>query len=310
MKIVNYMDFSPLKDIVEERAKYQKVMVLYDDSTSNTTLSKIYQLLKEDCVFNSIEIGKDLTEIYNGYRLLVFLCRTDNFLKLDIRFDEFINVFVPADDGMLPYYLNNQNKVDNKNCYLFLRFGVADPNILPSIYFNNFYNYLYQLVYCQVSDVKFNFHDLDITQLTLKNLLSNFDKKIEFVDIDILKKSNLTYNFLPLIDYVLICAFNCYILSVKERMLSLVDIYKTVGEDYELLDKYYAIISNKLLLNIVQLNSHCLITTAEKTKQKILDNIQSFSSQQVQQAIQAVKNYAKSTDGILTSLYLYNVFDL
>ncbi len=310
MKIVNYTDYLPISNIVQQRARYQKVMLIYDDTVSNTQITEIFKLIKENCIFNSMHISNNLSEANNGYRLLIFLCSSDSFLKCNLMLEDFINVFIPTDDTMLPYFITKDCKLTALDGYLFLKPNRADLNILPSVYFNIFYNYLYQLCFCQTSDIVFSFEEFNITQLTLIQFLEKVDKNIHFIDVEILKAQNLSYRLLPMVDYVICCAFSCFINSVKQNQLNLVDIYKAVGDNYCLLDKYYAKINNALLYNIVQLNAHCLQNLLDKTINKILIEMPSFSVAEINEVIASVKNYAKQDDGILGDLYLYNVFNL
>lgn len=310
MEVDEFLDYKRLLNIIESHAKYQKIMIIYDNSVSNTLIDEIYFKIRDNCVFNKCNIKEDLNIIYDGYKLLIFLCSTDSYLKLNLRLDEFVCVFMPTDDEMLPYFLNKENSISQQPNFLFIKRGAADAKVIPSVYFNQFYNYINQLIFMQGSSVQFNFQDFSITQKSLINILKSLPADFKFYDIEIIRRTNLTYNQLPLLDYVLICALCCFIRAVQSNSLALVDVYKLAGDNYDIVNKYYAMANGGLVVNVVGLNAHCLLITANKTREKILQNISYYSKQEVEEVINCVKNYAKTEDGLLSYLYLYNLFDL
>ena len=63
-------------------AKYQKVMLLYDDSVSNIQIQEVYHSIKGICVYNQSEIASlDKNEIFNGYKLIIYFCSVDGFFN-------------------------------------------------------------------------------------------------------------------------------------------------------------------------------------------------------------------------------------
>ena len=83
-----------LKSIIAQKAKYQKVMLLHDDTVSNAQINKLYENVKELCVYNQVDISAiEESEIYNGYKALIYFCSTDSFLKIKFDVDEFVNIF-------------------------------------------------------------------------------------------------------------------------------------------------------------------------------------------------------------------------
>lgn len=310
MEVNEFLDYGCLLNIIESHAKYQKVMIVYDNTISNTVIDDIYFKIREFCVFNKCHIQDDLTTIYDGYKLLIFLCSTDSFLKADLQLEEFVSVFMPTDNAMLPYFLNKECLIASQPNYLFVKQGVADAKVLPSVYFNQFYNYINQLIFMQGSSVQFDFQDFSVTQKSLINMLTSLPNDFKFYDTEIIKHCNLSYDYLPLLDYILVCALCCFIRAVKSNSLSLVDVYKLAGDNYDIVNRFYAMANGGLVVNIVGLNAHCLMVTCDKTREKILQNIASYTKQEVEEVINCVKNYAKKEDGLLSYLYLYNLFDL
>ena len=82
MKIINENPLKEIKNIVETKAKYQKVMFLFDDNVSNIKIREIYEEIKGFCVYNQANIKElEKEELFNGYSLIIFHCSIDSFLK-------------------------------------------------------------------------------------------------------------------------------------------------------------------------------------------------------------------------------------
>ena len=56
MKICNDEFYKEIKNIVQTKAKYQKVMLLYDENVSSIDIAKIYNSIKELCIYNQCNI--------------------------------------------------------------------------------------------------------------------------------------------------------------------------------------------------------------------------------------------------------------
>lgn len=310
MKIVE-RNFIEIANIVQSKAKYQKVMLLYDNSVTNEEIAKVYDVIKDLCIFNKLNVQiQNLDEIYNGYRLLIFLCSADVFATLKINRDEFINIYFPTDERVLPFFLNDENVLSKQNDYILMPKGV-DIAILSSLYFNRFYNHIKDLIYFQSSDTQFDFTPTEITQHSVIDALNSVGSDFEFKDIEIIKQSKIDYRQLPLVDYMLITAFELIIDAVKSQTLMLVDVYKAVKDDYKLVDKFYAYYNNNCLLNLINLNYQCLKRICEKSKEKIVEylTMQNVDESEIGQVLEKIKEYSKHSEDLMCYLYLYNVFD-
>ena len=110
MQIIKDNFSNNLLEIVNKYAKYQKVMVVYDNSVNNANLLQIYELIGANCVFNKLNMTiEDYSELNNGYKLLIFLCEADSFINFEFDVGEFINVFIPTDNAVLPFFLKGNN---------------------------------------------------------------------------------------------------------------------------------------------------------------------------------------------------------
>ncbi len=307
---VIYKDYyEELKIAVMKFAKYQKVMLLYDDSITNSEIKAISDSIKGECIFNQANINNiDRAQLYDGYRMLIFKCGVDSFLQAKIDTNEFVNFFFCPDENYLPYFALDIKQ--NENNYICLSQGKIDHCAVTSIYINRFYNYLNDIVINQQTSVNFDFNENEITQSKLISMLNDVNKDFDFVDLDILREMKIDYKLLPLVDYLLITAFQLIILASKSHSLNLVDIYKSSREDYEIIDKFYAMSKNQILPNVIELNFNIINIVCKKTKERICEllSLSRDYYDEVDELIYKIKNYCKNSNSILSYLYLYNIF--
>lgn len=307
MEILNYNP-SILKDIIIKTARYQKVMLLYDNSASSSALMDIYSSIREDCIFNKMSVAENLSEVYNGYKAIIYLGGADGFLHLGINLDEFVCIVVPQDVSLLPYFLNENCMVSCGKRYLLIQASNFDISPICSLVFNNYYNYLNDLVFKQFSNINFNFNFTQITQRKILESIINAPTDYLFYDIKLLKACKIPYRLLPILDYILMCAFNCMVECVHGNNLCLVDVYKAFNNNYELLDRYYAMINNGVVVHIMQLNFSMLSLVGKKTSQEILKFVERVSANEIEIILSKLKEYSKTSGDILNYLYLYNMF--
>ncbi len=312
MKLSYENHVKEIKKIIETKAKYQKVMLLFDDSVSNVEIIEIYNEIKGLCMYNQSNI-KDLNkeEIFNGYRLIIYFCMVDNFLKCDFEKDEFINVFVPRDNALLPYFLSNKNEIEKADNVLILNKSRVDVSAVSSVYFCKFFNYFKNLMYGYNNISLFNEISREINQFNILNQIIEIPENSEFVDVEILKKCKINYEDLILVDLLLIDAFLLLLTSIKTQNLMIVDVYKAVRDEEEMIEKFYKLYNNETMTNIVVLNFNCLYNYCVKTKEKIIDFVGFFNvSNKIDVLIQKIKNFAKADNGLIAYLYLYNIFNV
>ena len=294
-----------LKDIVLKHAKFQKVLLCYDQNVSFLDIDKIYNSIKEQCIFNKMDTKNlDWQELNNGYKLIIFFCSASSFLNLNVNVSEFVNVFIPTDCGILPFFVDENFNLNSSQNYLILTNSQVDINVLFSVYFNSFYNYLKDLLFKQESEITFNLNLNEITQLKMLELLNK--NQLEFVDLKFLNKFNLDYSLLPLVDFLLLNAFLLLTNAVHENQLCLVDIYKSFKEEYQQIDKYYALANNCLFKQIVNLNflslKNVLVCSINKLKEFLFDIKVDLA------VVEKLKNFCKNEENLLNYLYLYNIF--
>ncbi len=297
-----------LAEMVEKHAKYQKVMLIYDKFTSTLQINAVYEKIKSICIFNKMDISSpDKDEIYNGYKMLIFLTEVDNFLQFSFNPTEFVVAVVGQKTDILPYVLNQENLKTNTEVLIFADNNFLDKPAFCSLFFNLFYNYLLNIY----SQSNFN-TDFEIEEISPRNLLSILNalpQNFQFVDVDILRKYNLPYNCLPIVDFVLIASFNAFVIAAKQHTLTMCDIYKSFKENELQINKYYSLMHQDAMLTMIELNFSSLLAKAKQTYAKVLQFLPTDLAQnELQNVIEQVKNYSKNSNGILNYLYLYNAF--
>lgn len=296
-----------LLKIINLKAKYQKVMVLFGEEISSVELSEIYNTIKEVCIYNQQSINEfNFDEINNGYRAIIYLCSPEEFVKLNFIKREFVNLVMVKNKEILPYCVDVDNKIIKQDLFLFSKQGV-DINLYSSLCFNNAYNSL-------VNMLEFKENNLIKSDKALEQIevLSNVDEKFEFVDMEILSKTNINYNNLNVVHLMLIDAFMLLLNSVKFKSLSLVDVYKICKDDYTELDKFYKMSSNENFFTIITLNYNYLYNFCANTKQEILDNFINceIEENELEKIFLELKNYAKSANNLIGYLYLFDFFKI
>lgn len=309
MNIVYGDKFKEIKRIVDNKSKFQKVMVIYDETISNIDIMEIYETVKSDCVFNKIYYKEfDNKEIFNGYRLILYFMQIDNFLKLNFNKEEFINVFIPVDDKYLPYFINN-NQLNSEENFLIVDKQKIDLSMISSVNFNLFFNYFKNLLEGN-SGYEFLFKN-DFNSITLEKL-NEFDEEMFFLDLDLISKEGINYEDLLLVDLLLIDAFIILITSIKSNNYMVVDFYKSLKEDDDLIDKFYKLLNDKTINEVIILNYNCLYNFSLKIKNKLIEIIScmEIDKNKIETLIKKIKHYSKNSNNLMVYLYLYNIFNV
>ena len=304
--------YKEIKKIVEEKAKYQKVMVLTDDNISNLQIQEIYNLIKGICVYNQCKINKlDKNEIFNGYKLIIYYCSADSYMQCNLNKSEFVNVFLPIKNEFLPFFLNNESAFENENDFLILGETKIDLLMLSSLISNKFYETFKSITDEKVLAKNIDFILRDITTNNMFETVMDYKENTVFLDVDILKKEKLSYKYIIILNLILIDAFLKLLTNIKSNRLMIVDVYKYNKNEVDIIDKMYKLYNNNSFKNLVLLNYNCLLNFCLRTKQKIKQLISFFQVEfdKVEGIINKVKNYSKNCNNIFGYLYLYNIFE-
>lgn len=310
MEIITGNKLTEIKNIVNLKSRYQKIMLVYDETVSDYEIQELYNSIKEECVFNKMQVSEfDEKEIFNGYKLIVFYCSADSFLKLNFNRSEFANVYIPTDNYFLPFLLNCDNCAMGQRDYIYLNKPNVDMNLMTSVYFNQFYYNLKNIKEFGATKF-FTEYKYLLGAKECLGLVLNECKDLEFVDVKILKKTGMSYNLLPVLNLVLVDGFILFLNNVKYGNFVFVDLYKSIKEDYDKIDKFFALSADKAFFHLLSLNYNFLINLCQKAKEKILEfnNFYSLNNDDLENVFVKLKQYAKSSDDLIAYFYLFNYF--
>lgn len=312
MKIHCTQSSKEIKDLVSSKAKYQKVMVIYDETAEESNIEEIYEHIKDICIFNRSRAELiDFNELNNGYRMIIYLINGETYLKLKVLKDDFINIFCPTDNKILPFFLDDECRLDCGDSHLMLNKEQFDLNMISSVCFNVFFNYFQNLVSGNNTKQYLNFLEKEISQHNIFDSISNMENYF-FLDVNIIKNQNLSYDDLILLDLMLIDSFLLLLEGVKYNSCALVDVYKSGKENFALIEKCYKLYNNDVFRNLIVLNFNCLNNLCLKTKQKILEFLSfvEVDDLKITKLIESLKQYSKRDSGVVGYLYLYNFFNV
>ena len=311
MKVIQTNRLKEIERIVLEKAKYQKVMVLFDETISNEEIIKVYEVVKEFCVYNKCEISKiNKEEIFNGYRLIIYLCSANSFLNLNFNNEEFVNIFCPTGDELLTFFLSNESTLKQNNNYLLIEKQSLDMTMLTSVYFNSFYCYLKNMLYGQKNKSLYEI-SFDLNPENAISKLLEVEAGYKFVDVDFVKKNQLDLKEIVLVDLLLIDAFLLWISGVKNQNNIIVDLFKD-REKIDVIDKFYKLFLDHTFINMLVLNQNFLYNFCLKIKNKIMEilKLTAVDLGGVEKIIYKLKNYAKEDADVLAYLYLFRLFEI
>lgn len=309
MEIFIKQDFKHIYKLINSKSKYQKVLLLYDNSVSTLQIKELHSEIKEICIFNSMDINNvDEQEFYNGYRLLIFMCTSSSVLNFNLNREDFINIYYPTDTFYSTFFSNNF-KLLTKDCFLIVNNPTLDLTLLSSFYFNSLYSYIYNILNGTYT-YKLNLQNFEITLFNLIETLNNVQFK--FKDFEIAKLEQIGLIDLPIMHLIIIDAFIVFITAVKNNDLSLIDTFK-IAEDINVVESIYAKYFNTNTYNTIIINFNCLYQSAVKAKENIIQTIKinnNVNLDNFNNIISKTKHYLKNCNCFLNYLYIFNIFGI
>lgn len=306
--IVELKEMIEIKKIVQDKARYQKVLLLYDESVSNGEIKDIYELIREDCIYNQMQVDFiDENEIMNGYRIIIYYMSANSFNKLNFHRNEFINIMLTKDNQILPFLLDEKKKINFNNDYFYFD-NKVNFSLITSVYFNRIYRYLQSVIY--------NLNEsIDIDKIEIQNLSYNFltilskqNVELSFLDLMILCKTNLSFEYLSLLDYVLLVSLEIFLLSIRNKTLTMVDVFKLAENDSEKINKFYEMMNNTALLEVLNLNFNFAINLIRDAKNSILELVEVFDlDNDIKIVMDSLKNFACQDNELLGYMFFYNI---
>ncbi len=301
-----------IKNIVKTKAKYQKVMLLFDESVGNVEIKDVYELIKTDCIFNQMSVNNlDIQELMNGYKLIIYYMTGNSFLHLDFYIDEFVNIFVPTDAYVLPFFMDRKMSLSENKDYLIIENKDIDFSFVSSLYFNRVFKAFFNVLYNTEERIDFVNIDTNYLKTNIVEILNtqNFDG--EFVDLKIIKQAEVEIEMLPVLDFVLLVALELFLKNIRNKSLSLIDVYKLAQNDDKKINIYYEMMNNFSLLEILNLNFNCLLNLIKISKEHILEILQYECGEfELEEILKIIRSYATNDEGLLGYMYFYDIFSI
>lgn len=305
--IVKYNDYlSNLKGLIDN-VKYQKVLLIYSSEATDSDIAEIYDTIKDNVVFNKVQyesLDKDI--INNGYRMVILLCSGDDILHLDYSVEDVINVYIPLDNGILPFFYLLRRNSYNQNNYILIRDHKADICLNAHIEFLKFW--------LDILSLKHNTEHLWLEGYSLLDLRQSIDiisniTVDNYIDVDIVSRCSLLYQDLVCVELVVLDGYLRLIQDAKLGNLTMIDIYKYHFDDVENVDMYYKVYQDSSFIQYLSLNHDVLIERILGVKDKLKEYLTIISSENtnIDTIIESVKEYSKANEE-LAELYLYDVF--
>lgn len=308
MQIKNLID---IKEIVIKKARYQKVMILYDESVTLNQIRDIYELIRNDCIYNQMETSKiDTKEIFNGYKLIIYYMTAESYVKLKFDKTEFINIMIAMGNYVLPFLIQEDMTINKREDFLILNNNFIGDSLTTSLYFNQVYRCFENVVYNLNENVEFFAFQSENIQTDFLQFMSKQNQNMKFLDVEILRETNLETSILPLLDYIILSALETFVVAVRKRTLSMVDVYKVAQNDEVRINKYYEMMNNVALLEIINMKFNYLVDLINQSKKQIYElNYEGFDKHTADFVIENIKEFAQKDNKILGYLYFYNVFE-
>lgn len=304
MKYYEQIDISKIKEIVLNKARYQKVVVLIDANTDLDFLAQLEKQIKKETVYfclnldieNHLDIQKTLCD---GTRCVVSCLSDYNYLKLSTIFDFNITTIDVFEDKMFTMRLKNY-----KDYYLFYntnKLSIEDQLLIC--------NYLIEWKWQNLIASK-NYREEE------KVLLSIFNRKDimecnQFYNLEISKELiGIDCKYFQSYLFIRIMAIKYLFLAFLESSQMMIDVYKSYSDNLDQVNYVYKLYKdervnflfkncNKLMLdfiNILLSNFSVNFNITKTETNNLLKNIK----------IKA-KNIKK--DNLLKYCFLYGIFE-
>ena len=229
MKII--FDENPIiaiRNSVLKKAKYQKVILLFDDKVGQEMICEIYQSIKDEVVFNKKNISTiSQDELNDGYKVIIYCCCVDSYLKFKYDNQESDNIFYPTDENVLPFILRDDTVCKTEDV-LIVQSKKLDVKMLSSVYFNLFFSYCNSLLFQQ--DHKFVFEEFPqkMNVQNVLNFITALDETVQFLDVKVLKQCDLLYEDISIVQIVILNAMISLMSAIKEH--NIIKLYSNIEE--------------------------------------------------------------------------------
>ena len=138
--IVKYNEWLLSLKEITEKVKYQKVLLVYSSMAKDGDITEIYDTIKDNVIFNKVQYEcLDKSVVNNGYRMVILLCLGDEVLHLDYSVEDVINVYIPLDNSILPFFYLLGKHRTSQDCFMLIRDNNVDMRLNAHMEFLKFW---------------------------------------------------------------------------------------------------------------------------------------------------------------------------
>lgn len=307
MKIVKKDVLKEICDLLVLKARYQKVVVCYDDSADAVLVEKIKEKVGKRMIIidfyynnNRIELEKILQD---GVRVVVYNVKINNYLKARMDNDFLIKVFIPTGNFILPYVIERDgffcdNLLVYKDCLDFLTIILLYDAGLTKLWADVQMQQNVDLEIFKQIDNVVNCGSGDLIRIV--NYLS------PYFDVSVEEECIPYYIYLKL----------CYVCKMLERFKfneeSVIDFYKLklTGDE---INKAYQVLVKSEMVDYLKMYCDKMLRVVDALLQRVKILIKKYFKNKIniEKIDLKIKENSKNLkiDNLLYISYIFNVFD-
>lgn len=291
-------------------AKYQKVVLVYDQSSNTKFIQLAREKLSKDTIFFAVAINNPILKslILDGTKCVIECVKASKFLTLiDMLDDNIVLMSVAFDD-----FVFKLKRVDNHS--VFVSNGkktIVDLLMIANMFLENMTRAVVngQLPqypsYVKIIDM---FFDRKISNFDFAKAIFLLPQDIK-VNTDILQEITSS-NFPAIYLYLRLVAIGCLFQSFQNNSVEQLDVYKVYQNDIEKINMCYNLLFDERMIFCFKNQTVCTNIITQKILKKIkIKN--TINKSKIKNSINTLKINAKilNVDNLLKHCYLHNIFN-
>ena len=306
MKIIRKNTVKEIVNLILLRAKYQKVVICYDDTADKCLLENIKDKVDKQVVFINFYYNnnyEDLSKtLQDGARIVVYNVSVDNYLKIKDNNNFLIKVFVPTSNFILPYMI----EIDSVFCDNLL----VCPGKLDCL----------AIILLYDAGLTKLWADLQLHEKVDLEVFKNIDNVINSGGGDLMEITGYLSNYIDIsvdencIPYYIYLKL-CYVCKMLERFKfneeSVLDFYK-LKLSREEIDKAYLVLVKSEIVDCLKMYCDKILRVVYALLQRVKILIKKYFKNKIniEKIDLKIKENAKNLkiDNLLYISYIFNVF--
>ena len=313
MRILSNYNLSSLKQHVEEKAKYQKVVICIDETSDMDMINEIQAALSRDVIIlkyvYNLKTLREFNQMLNdGVRLVIYNISSNHFCVLRQSNNLILNIFIPTSKFILPYMINT-DCVYGDNILIFNNCIVDYAGVMVL-----YYSGLSKVWADLQAGEKVNLNIFKSLDALINNPSDFCNRMLECVNLLVSHIDNGVINIeeeeLPYNIYLRSCAIFNMLEKIDSGEYDCIDFYKAYNSHEDILKAYELIVKCELM-DLIKYYSNNLIklNLAILNRFKIiLKKYFTFKNINLNKINNRIKNNAKllKIDNLLYISHIFN----